>query len=430
MIACLEQRFLPESEAVSGSSGDDATRDDEEDLALLRTLELQGSLEFPSPSCPPPPAARDFGGVYQLRPAAVVRPASAEDVAAVVRLAARSPRLTVAVRGNGHSIYGQAMAAGGVILEMRPSLSGMELVPGRAPGDHPAVRAGGGALWEDVLHWCVEEHGLAPRSWTDYLGLTVGGTLSVGGISGQAFRYGPQSCNVLELEVVTGGGDTVVCSESHNPDLFFAALGGLGQFGVITRATIPLQPAPDMVRWVRVVYSDFGEYAGDAEWLVSRAAAEAGDEFDYVEGFAFVNGDDPVNGWDSVPLEPGQRFDAARIPPGSGPVLYCLEVGLHYTLRDHLDAIGKRVLGMLGRLRHVRGLEFAADVSYRGFLLRVKRAEAAAKASGIWDSAPHPWLNLFVAKADVADFDGRVFKHILHRGVGGPMLVYPLLKSK
>lgn len=85
---------------------------------------------------------------------------------------------------------------------------------------------------------------------------------------------------------------------------------------------------------------------------------------------------------------------------------------------------------MLGRLRHVRGLEFAADVSYEGFLSRVKRAEEAAKAGGIWEGAPHPWLNLFVAKADIADFDRRVFKRILRRGVGGPMLVYPLVKSK
>lgn len=97
------------------------------------------------------------------------------------------------------------------------------------------------------------------------------------------------------------------------------------------------------VRWVRVVYAEFAEYAEDAEWLVSRAAAEGGDEFDYVEGFAFVNADDPVNGWDSVPLVPGQRFDRARLPPGPGPgpILYCLEVALHYSVRDPLDGIDK-----------------------------------------------------------------------------------------
>jgi FAD/FMN-containing dehydrogenase len=48
------------------------------------------------------------------------------------------------------------------------------------------------------------EHGLAPRVWTDYLHITGGGTLSNGGIGGQAFWHGPQISNVHELDVVTG----------------------------------------------------------------------------------------------------------------------------------------------------------------------------------------------------------------------------------
>lgn len=63
------------------------------------------------------------------------------------------------------------------------------------------------------------------------------------------------------------------------------------------------------------------------------------------------------------------------------------------------------------------------------FLLRVKRAEQQAKDNGIWD-APHPWLNLFVSKKDIAGFDRLVFNNILKHGVGGPMLVYPLVRSK
>jgi len=110
------------------------------------------------------------------------------------------------------------------------------------------VDVSGGALWEEVLKRCLSEFRLAPRSWTDYLGLTVGGTLSNAGVSGQAFRYGPQTSNVTELEVVTGKGETLVCSETQNSELFFATLGGLGQFGIITRARVAVQPAPDMVR--------------------------------------------------------------------------------------------------------------------------------------------------------------------------------------
>ncbi|XP_025700352.1 uncharacterized protein [Arachis hypogaea] len=41
-----------------------------------------------------------------------------------------------------------------------------------------------------------------------------------------------------------GKGDLITCSKQKNSELFHAVLGGLGQFGVITRATISLHPAP------------------------------------------------------------------------------------------------------------------------------------------------------------------------------------------
>ena len=84
---------------------------------------------------------------------------------------------------------------------------------------------------------------------------------------------------------------------------------------------------------------------------------------------------------------------------------------------------------LIERLSFVRGLRFQVDVSYMEFLLRVKKAEQQATASGIWE-APHPWLNLFVSKRDIADFDRTVFKKLLNGGIGGPMLVYPLLRSR
>ena len=39
----------------------------------------------------------------------------------------------------------------------------------------------------------------------------------------------------------------ITCSRELNSDLFFAVLGGLGQFGIITRARIALEPAPERV---------------------------------------------------------------------------------------------------------------------------------------------------------------------------------------
>lgn len=39
----------------------------------------------------------------------------------------------------------------------------------------------------------------------------------------------------------------ITCSKEQNADLFYGVLGGLGQFGIITRARIALQPAPKKV---------------------------------------------------------------------------------------------------------------------------------------------------------------------------------------
>lgn len=75
-----------------------------------------------------------------------------------------------------------------------------------------------------------------------------------------------------------------------------------------------------------MVYASIADYTADAEWLVTRPPDAA---FDYVEGFAFVNSDDPVNGWPSVPIPGGARFDPSLLPAGAGPVLYCLEVALY-----------------------------------------------------------------------------------------------------
>lgn len=239
MIAYLE-RFVQGNDVESRQNDNDDDDDDVVDCtSLCDALDLQGSIDSVATGL----ADKDFGGLRSIKPLALIRPAGTDDVARVVK-AARSSNLTVAARGNGHSINGQAMANRGLVLDMRSMEDVFEvgMVNGTA-----YVDVSGGALWEDVLKRCVSGFGLAPRSWTDYLSLTVGGTLSNAGVSGQAFRYGPQTSNVTELEVVTGNGEIFVCSETENSELFFGALGGLGQFGIITRARILLQPAPDMV---------------------------------------------------------------------------------------------------------------------------------------------------------------------------------------
>lgn len=146
-------------------------------------------------------ASRDFGGQNRAEPLAVFHRASADDVSWMVKMVYDSAHgLTVSARGHGHSINGQAQTANGVVIKMGGSGEG---VRSKVFEKLRYVDVWGGELWIDVLNSTLK-YGLAPKSWTDYLYLSVGGTLSNAGISGQAFNHGPQISNVYELDVVTG----------------------------------------------------------------------------------------------------------------------------------------------------------------------------------------------------------------------------------
>lgn len=365
--------------------------------------------------------AGDFGNLDRHLPAAVLHPGSVTDIAKLVKSVYElSPhsKLTVAARGHGHSIHGQAQALNGVVIEMR-TLRGIHV-----DRDNAYVDVRGGELWIDVLHATLRE-GLAPKSWTDYLYLSVGGTLSNGGISGQAFQHGPQISNVQRLEVVTGKGEILNCSRHQNVDLFQAVLGGLGQFGIITKARIELEPAPQRVRWIRVLYSDFAAFTRDQEYLISLPKKST---FDYVEGFVIVNNEGLLSNWRSSYFSPQNPVKVSSLDT-KGRVLYCLEMTKNYNDHDPLHVIDEKVESLLGPLAFIPASVFTTDLSYVDFLDRVHTTELKLRSKGLWE-VPHPWLNLFIPKSKIADFDAGVFKDILRNTTSGPILIYPMNRSK
>ncbi|KAI9192112.1 hypothetical protein LWI28_018464 [Acer negundo] len=158
-------------------------------------------------------ASTDYGHIVTQTPAGVLFPSSVEDLKTLIGFSFNSSvPYTIAAKGWGHSVHGEAMATNGVVVEM-PSLvkNGSRIVIGgdKASGFYTDV--GGEQLWIDVLNATVQK-GLTPVSWTDYLYLTVGGTLSNAGISGQTHLRGPQINNVYELDVVTGTGFLLLSS--------------------------------------------------------------------------------------------------------------------------------------------------------------------------------------------------------------------------
>ncbi|TXG61575.1 hypothetical protein EZV62_012938 [Acer yangbiense] len=366
-------------------------------------------------------ASTDYGHIVTQTPAGVLFPSSVEDLKTLIGFSFNSSvPYTIAAKGWGHSVHGEAMATNGVVVEM-PSLvknSNRIVIGGdKASGFYADV--GGEQLWIDVLNATVQK-GLTPVSWTDYLYLTVGGTLSNAGISGQTHLRGPQINNVYELDVVTGKGELVTCSKQANSELFYAVLGGLGQFGIITRARIVLEPANPRVKWFRLLYTDFDTFSEDQETLMS--VNESPQFPNYLEGQLLM---DP-NSLDDYPPEDRPRIASLIKQYG---ILYVLETATYYDVGTK-HSVNKKLHQLFKSLSPLANI-YTRDVTYVEFLNRVHTDELILRQKGLWD-VPHPWLNLFIPKSGIQAFNNGVFKNILLKQnfTTSIVLVYPMYRNK
>lgn len=216
----------------------------------------------------------DFGRMTRRIPEAVATPTSTGAVAGFVRRAVEDG-FQLTIRGGGHSQGGQSLTDRGLLLDMtaldRVELQGPDL-----------VRAQGGAQWGKVVDALHGTRRL-PRILTDIGEVTVGGTLSAGGMGTTSHRYGAQVGQVEQLEVVTGTGERALCSATQDKDLFDAVRSGQGQFGVITDAWIRLRPAGSRVRLYELRYRDLERFASDLE------SCADGDRFDHLRAEARVH---------------------------------------------------------------------------------------------------------------------------------------------
>ena len=214
--------------------------------------------------------SRDFGRTIRKRPLAVARPSSVREVVEIIRQANRD-RVPLTVRGAGHSQSGQSLTDGGIQLDTE----GLDRI-GEIEGDQ--IRVQSGVRWRDLVH-AVHAEGYLPPALTTHLSVTVGGTLSVAGLSTASHAHGSQADNVTELEVVTGDGRLLRCSAGSNSDLFDCARCGLGQFGAITAARLRLRKTPPNVRAYCLIYEDIVTLMQDLEALVRD------ERFEYIDGW-------------------------------------------------------------------------------------------------------------------------------------------------
>lgn len=148
-----------------------------------------------------------------------------------------------------------------------------------------------------------------------------------------------------------GTGKIITCSKDQNSDLFLAVLGGMGQFGVITRARIALSQAPEKVHWIRLIYTDVITFTRDQERLISTKNQKG---FDYVEG-SFLVQQGLIGSWRSPEFFTDTDYDRMSqlaTDHGLGGVYY-IEGVVYYT--EDIAAQVNQVCGTLLFLLHNTG---------------------------------------------------------------------------
>lgn len=204
-----------------------------------------------------------FLGGFDRRPAAIVRPTDAADVARIITVA-RESGLPLAVRSGGHSGAGHSTTEGGIVLDLR-DIRAIEM-----DADEKTAWAGAG-LTAREYSTTVGEHGLA-TGFGDTGAVGIGGLTLGGGMGYLTRKYGLTIDSLLAAEVVTADGQILQVDAASHPDLFWAIRGGGGNFGVVTRFQFRLHPVDEVVGGVLVLPATADVIAGVIE--ATEAAPE------------------------------------------------------------------------------------------------------------------------------------------------------------
>jgi len=196
------------------------------DKEAIKQLKSKVRGEVLLPSDPGYDEARTiWNAMIDRRPGVIVRCAGAQDVVQAVR-SAREHGLTLAVRGGGHNIAGNAVCDDGLMIDLTP----MKSV--RVDRARRTARMGPGVTLGEFDRE-AQAFGLATplgiNSTTGVAGLTLGG-----GFGWLSRRFGLTIDNLTSADVVTAAGELVKASAAENSDLFWAIRGGGGNFGVVT----------------------------------------------------------------------------------------------------------------------------------------------------------------------------------------------------
>ena len=196
------------------------------------------------------------GEEHAHMPDVVVRPAGADEISQILRLANRE-RIPVTPRGAGSGLSGGAVPVlGGILLSLERMNRILEIDP-----ENMVVVVEPGVITNDINE-AIRGHGLFYAGYPMSVETcSIGGNVAENAGGGRAIKYGVTGRYVLGLEVVLPTGEIVQMGGKRvkdvtGYDLIHLMTGSEGTLGVFTRITLKLVPLPGSRVVLLVPFSD------------------------------------------------------------------------------------------------------------------------------------------------------------------------------
>lgn len=236
--------------------------DRKKEVALQELVEVLGDAKvfFRTPDLIP--FTKDtyrirFEEEYKYQPDFVVLPESSQEVQRVVQIAARH-KLPIIPKGGGSNRTGMLVPlTGGIIID---TIKMNKVVEVNVPNLYVTVQPGItlAELDQHLSRFGVSLH----QEQGSFKMATIGGSISTSGFSRKHQKYGSISDWVMSLEVVLADGRMLrtgqkVLYTSTGYRLHQLFIGAEGTLGVITEATLRIEPLPEARGAVLAFYDDF-----------------------------------------------------------------------------------------------------------------------------------------------------------------------------
>ncbi len=205
---------------------------------------------------------------HPVRPAAVLRPGSTDEVAAILRVA-DAHGIPVTARGSGTGLSGACTPVdGGIVVSFERMTQVLEI----DTENHMAVVQPGVTLAE--LDEQLAAHDLVYPVFPGEYSASLGGNVNTNAGGMRAVKYGVTRHHVIGLEVVLASGDVIrtggkVVKATAGYDLTQLVLGSEGTLGLVTEATLKLYPRQHHAATVLVPFATLEGVAGAVPKIVA-----------------------------------------------------------------------------------------------------------------------------------------------------------------